>query len=278
MVSSTCTQARRAAGLYFSKDVSDPNDDLLLQKNVFFKSGCIVNAKISQMALSAPDPAMFSAIQMLVTANQNETSQVNFAVNNRKDSRKTAEEIKTASQQSQILSTVQVVLYSIALTQMYRLMTDIIVSRVKASLITVPQNVRPLYDRNFVIKPSGDVDVIERQELIRNMMNTWPVVQNTAIGIDFLCDLLELMFPDRAAKYVQILRGVQQQQASAQQQQVNQVLQTAKQMKDGIVSLSKKPEMFSEIGRVHALPRIEMAAEQLTNMEKQINGTNNGNK
>jgi hypothetical protein len=96
LLSSTVTKARRSAGLYFSKDVSDPNDDLLMQKNIFFRSGCLINSKVTEFELKAPDPAMFSAIQMLVTANQNETSQVNFAVNNRKDSRKTAKEIEVS--------------------------------------------------------------------------------------------------------------------------------------------------------------------------------------
>jgi hypothetical protein len=100
LVSSTLTKARRSAGLYFSKEVSDPNDDLLMAKNVYFKQGCVINAKVKEMQLAPPDPAIFNAINLLVAANQNETSQVNFAVNNRKDSRKTAEEIKTANQQA----------------------------------------------------------------------------------------------------------------------------------------------------------------------------------
>src|ERR1017187_2961233 len=156
LLSSTVTQARRAAGLYFSKEVDDPNDDLLLQKNIFFRSGCLINSKVKQLSLNPPDPAMFSSIQMLVQANQNETSQTNFAAMNRKDSRKTATELKLSEQAQQVLSTVQVVLFSIALTQMYRLMVEIMKSRIVANLIPVSPDLVQLYARRFVVKPSGD--------------------------------------------------------------------------------------------------------------------------
>lgn len=274
LMSSTVTQARRSAGLYFSKDVSDPNDDLLLQKNIFFKSGCLINSKVTQFQLTPPDPAMFSAINMLVTANQNETSQVNFAVNNRKDSRKTAEEIKTASQQATVLSTVQVVLFSIALTQLYRKMTNIIVSRVNAGLIKVSLILAPLYQRKFTVKPSGDTDVVEKQQLIQQMMTAWPVVQNTPCAQSFLSTLLEKMFPDYAARWIQMFEQANQQQASQQNQLLQQGMMVAKQMADGIISLSKKREMFSETGKVYALPALEQAAERLEQIQKQLtNGT-----
>jgi len=270
LISSTCTQARRASGMYFSKDVSDPNDDLMLQKNIFFRNGCVVNSKITAFKIDAPDPGMFSAINMLVSANQNETSQVNFAATNRKDSRKTAAEVNLAKQEEQILSTVQVVLFSIALTQMYRLMIDIIKSRVATGLIQVSPALQAMYARRFAVKPSGDVDVIQKNQLIQAMMQAWGVVQNTACAVLFLSDLLELMFPDRAARYVQLLQQQQQQQQSQQAQMMNQGLMLAKQMADSIISLSKKPEMFSETGKIHALPAIEAGAEKLEGIMKQM--------
>lgn len=270
LVSSTVTQARRASGLYFSKDVSDPNDDLLLQKNVFFKQGCLINAKVTQFQLTPPDPGMFSAIQMLVSSNQNETSQVNWAVNNRKDSRKTATEITTSSQQQQQLSTVQVVLFSLALTQMYRLMVDIIVSRVVCGLIEVNQKVRPLYDRAFTVKPSGDTDVIERQQLIQQMMMSWQVIQNTPAAQVFLADLLMLMFPDRAQNYVKVMQDTQAQQQQQQASQQAQLNNLGVKMGAGIVKLADHPEYFSDIGRVHAFPVIQNEADNLKNIHKQL--------
>jgi hypothetical protein len=268
LVSSTLTKARRSAGLYFSKESSDPNDDLM-QKNVYFKQGMLINAKIKEMQLAPPDPAIFNAINLLVAANQNETSQVNFAVQNRKDSRKTAEEIKTANQQATTLSTVQVVLYSISLRKRFSYMASIIQTRVLSGLVKVNQGVLGLYTRRFTVKPAGDTDVIEKQQLINLMLQMWPTVSQTAIASQFLIDLLELMFPDRAAKYVQILQQAMMQQQSAQAQQTQQLLGFAKKVSDGLVKLSEHPEFFSDIGRVHALPIVQHVTDTIESMKEQ---------
>lgn len=266
LMSSLVTKTRRSAGLYFSKDVSDPNDDLLLQKNIFFRSGCLINSKVTEFELSAPDPAMFGAVQSLVAANQNETSQINFAVNNRKDSRKTAEEIRTATSQATLLSTVQVVLYSLASRSLYSKMVSIIKSRVQAGLIKVSPNVRPMYDRPFSIKPAGDVDVMEKAQMISTMMNAWPVYQNTPAAQPFLADLTELLFPQNAPKYLQAFQQAQVQAQSQQAQQQQQMLQVAQQVGAGIIKLAEHPEYFSETGRVHAFPIVEEAANQVKQM------------
>lgn len=269
LMSSLVTKTRRSAGLYFSKDVSDPNDDLLLQKNVFFRSGCLINSKVTEFELSAPDPAMFGAVQALVTANQSETSQVNFAVNNRKDSRKTAEEIKTATQQATLLSTVQVVLYSLASRTLASKMVGIIKSRVQAGLIKVSPNLLPLYSRAFYVKPAGDVDVMERAQTISTMMNAWPVYQNTPAAQAFLADMTSLLFPQNAPKYLMAFQQAAMQAQSQQAQQQQQMMGIAMQVGKGIVELSKHPEWFSETGRIHAFPVVEQASQQIEQMQKQ---------
>lgn len=270
LVSSTITAYRRSAGLYFSKDVSDPNDDLMLQKNIFFRSGCLINSKVTQMQLQPPDVGIFQSINMLISGNQNETSQVNFAVNNRKDSRKTAKEISVASQQAAVLSTVQVVLFSLALKQMYTTMCSVITSRVKSGLIIVPPDVRPLYDKRFVVKPSGDSDVIEKQQLLQAMFQAWPVMSQTGAATPFLIDMISLAFPLNANKYIQAIQQAQQQQQSQQAQMLQQGLQMVKMMAGGIIKLSEHPDFFSDIGRIHAFPIVEHFADQIKQVEEMM--------
>lgn len=271
LLSSTCTQARRAAGLYASRDTTDPNDDFMMQKNVFLKSGCVVNAKLNFFKLDGPDPGMFSAIQALISSNQNETSQVNFAAMNRKDSRKTAKEISVSERQEQILSTVQVVLFSIALTQLYRLMVDIIKSRVQFGLITnMSPQVKEMYAKDFVVKPSGDSDVIEKQQLLEKMRNDWPVVQNTPLAVPFFLNYLKLAYPDDSVQYEQIINQNQQQQQSQQAQQQQQMMQAAIQLASGVVELSKHKDFFSEVGQLHAYPVVQQAATMIENMKDQM--------
>jgi hypothetical protein len=277
LLSSLLTKARRSAGLYFSKDTTDPNDDFLMQKDVYFKTGALINGKIKEFELDGPDAQLFTALQTLISANQQETSQVNFAENNRQaDSRKTATAIKTSVQQQQQLSGVQVTLYSIANKAQLTYECGIIKSRVLAGLIKVQPQVQQMYAREWAVKPSGDVDVIEKQKMIETMQNDWPVVQNTAAAPIFLTDLLEKQFPDSAQRYVQAINQQIQDQKSQQAQQMQTMMGIAKQTAQGIIKLSEHPEWFSDTGRVHAFPVVESAAEKFEQMMNQKGQVQNG--
>lgn len=268
VVSSYVTGIRRAAGTYFSKDVSDPNDDLMLQKNVFLKQGCLINSKMTQFQMQPPPSDCIGAVNLLVSQNQNETSQINFAVNNRKDSRKTATEISTANQQAANLSTVQVVLYSNASKSLYTTMFEIIQSRVNAGLVKVRPELVPMYAQRYSVRPSGDTDVIERQQLIQAMMAAWEVMSKTPAAVEFLCDLLSKMFPETAARYCDIIRKSDQEAKSQSAQQQEQLMDGAVEMGNKIIELSKHKEYFSEIGLIHALPVIEQGAYQIKQVQE----------
>jgi hypothetical protein len=276
LMSSTLTKARNSAGLYFSKDASDPNDDFLMQKNIYFKRGALINGKVKEFQLTPPAPEMFTAINLLISANQQETSQINFAETNRQnDSRKTATAIKASMSQQQQLSSVQVTLFSVALKAQLTYESMIIRSRVMCGLIKVNPILQQMYARNWTIKPSGDVDVIEKQQMIQTMQQAWPVVQSTGAAQLFMTDLLEKMFPDNAAKYVAAIQQQQQQQNSQQQQQMQQMMGQAKQVAQQIIQLSKEPTMFSETGVIHALPIVKDVAgklQQLIDSQKQTKG------
>jgi hypothetical protein len=272
-MSCTLTQARRASYLLFSKDTTDPNDDFLMQKNILFKPGALINGKVKEFRLEPPDSTMFTAVQALVSSNQQETSQINFAETNRQaDSRKTATAIKAATAQSQQLSGVQVTLFSIATKAQYTYECSIIKSRVLAGVIKVSPILQSMYARDWTVKPSGDTDVIEKQQMIQQMQQAWPVVQNTGASTLFLTDLLEKMFPDSAARYVAAINQQQQQQSSQQAQQMQAMKSTAMQVSDGVQHLAKHPEYFSETGRVHAFPAVQHAADVAKQTEQQMKG------
>jgi hypothetical protein len=278
LLSSTLTKARRSSGLYFSKDTSDPNDDFMMQKNIFFKTGALINGKVTEFELQPPSPQMFTAIQTLISQNQQETSQVNFAETNKQaDSRKTAEAIKASNQQAQQLSGVQVTLYSEALREKYEYKCGIIKSRVAAGVIQI-QNpvVKQLYAQDWIVRPAGDVDVIEKQQLLQSMKEAWPVVQQTGCAMQFLSDLLEMEFPNQAPKYIKAMQQQMQQQQSVQAQQQEHVRQTLAQTADGIIHLSDHPEYFSDTGQRHAYPAIMTAANEFKQAKKQGAQRNGG--
>jgi hypothetical protein len=208
LMSSFVTAHRRAAGLYFSKDSeTDPNADVLEQSNIFFKQGCMINSKVKQFQLAPPESTMLQAIQGLAGMNMQENSQINFAANNRQDSRKTATEIQAAQTEAQLLSTIQLALFSTTMKAVCQTFFEIVRSRVLSGLIVIKNPmIAQGYMPTYQVRPSGDTDVIERQEKIVRMQQAWQIVSQTPIAGLFLQKLLTLMFPEDAPAYIQKLQ------------------------------------------------------------------------
>lgn len=72
-------------------------------------------------------------------------------------------------------------------------------------LLVVAPALTELYKKEYILKPAGDVDVVERLQKIQSMQQAWPVVQNTPMAAPFLSKLVTMMFPEDAATYVAAL-------------------------------------------------------------------------
>ena len=205
LLSSFVTAHRRASGLYFAKDNNDPNNTNV-QTSVFFTPNALIDSNIKQFQLSPPDSSIMGAIQTILGQNMQETSSVNFAAMNRKDSRKTATEVQAATSEAQALSASQVALFSIALKKVYTQCWNIYRSRTLEGLIqaSIPPNF--FTDHEYSIRPAGDADVIERQEKINKMMQAWPVIQQTGAASLFLKRFVSMLFPEDGQAYVQAIQ------------------------------------------------------------------------
>lgn len=182
--------------------------------------GKIYDKEINFWGHQAPDPTTLNALQYLDAQNASETGQTAFAVNNRKDSRKTAKEIGVAENQAALLSGVQVSLYSTFLRSVYSYIWLIVQSqalqdKIKFLLIEKqePDMATGQMTKTFVndkariglvynIKAAGDVDVIQRQELRSKMQQDWPVFQQTPIANSFLKEYIRLSYPAMSEKWV----------------------------------------------------------------------------
>ena len=206
MMSSFVTAHRRASNFYFAKDADDPNQSNE-QTNVQFVPGALIDSNIKQFQLSPPNSSMLSAIQTMISQNSQEQSQMNYAAMNRQDSRKTATEINTATAEAQMLSATQVALFSIAIKRIYEKCFEIYSSRVLDGLIEPTISLSYFTDHKYNMKPAGDSDVVERQEKAGKMLQVWPVIQqNSALAVDYMKDMLSMLFPDEAPKYLQKLQ------------------------------------------------------------------------
>lgn len=160
-----------------------------------------------------PDPMLINALQYLQTQNGVATNQTAFAVSNRKDSRKTATELSMAQQQTSQVNSVQVLHLSIAIRAVAMRAWAIVRSEVQVNNIVLPPQIaRDLFDAEYILSSAGDVDYVQRMELISNMQQDWPILSQTAVGPMLLQDYIKARYPESAARYVAALEQQKAQQ------------------------------------------------------------------
>jgi hypothetical protein len=193
-----------------------------------------------------PNPVVLSALQWFNTSNADENGQVDFAVNNRKDSRKTATEIQAASQQAGLLSGVQVTLYSAWVCSVYTRCWTVVQSLAMMDKIEflqilnpdtgVMENNKDVIGRKYYTKAAGDVDVVQRAERVRKMQEFWPVISQTAAAPQFLRSMLQTAFPEGGDQWAATIQ---------EDQQVKQLLGVCAQMLQSLVA--SRPEEFTAL-------------------------------
>lgn len=233
----------RAANLYGAIDKDDGTGSSLKElNNVKMLGGRVFNKKVQFFQPDYPDPMVLRALQYLDVANTQEAGQVNYAVMNRDDSRKTATELDQANEQQALLNSVALTLFSTFMRQVLSFAWLIVQSQalqgnVALLLIEVPVpmvnplNGQPVIDANtgqpviqemkkvnndqvisqiYDVRAAGDVDVIQRDMKIQQMMQDWPVISQTPLAGQFLQDLMLLKYPDKGENYARILGQMDQ--------------------------------------------------------------------
>lgn len=180
-------------------------------QSIVIEDGKVPPVPIEYTSPGYPDSVMLQLQQYLDVYNSQEVGQVNFAAQNRKDSRKTATEVAAAQQENAQLSSVQVTLYSTFIREVYSYAWEIVKSRALNQKITFlvdmdGQNKVDEINQDFDLRAAGDVDVIKRQELIQQYKEFWPVISTTPVAMPFLSRLLKLAFPDEGDTYAMILQ------------------------------------------------------------------------
>jgi hypothetical protein len=203
LATSFCNRANRSSYILASNKQPDPNATEASEKQTALKlgDGMIFKEPVDFFNIEPPDASILNGMQMLITQNAAEVGQTNFAVNNRKDSRKTATEIQAANQQSAMLNSVQVTLLSSFLRNVFARNFAILQSRVLQGKVTSRID-KAYYQMDYDILPAGDIEVIRRAEMTQQRMQDWPVVQTTAAAQSFLEDFLRDRYGNQAQKYI----------------------------------------------------------------------------
>jgi len=248
----------RASNIYASPSTEDGTGASLKElQNVTLRGGRILSKPMNFWHTEYPDPVVLRTLQYADVANSEETNQVNFAAINREDSRKTAKEIGAAEQQQQLLNSVQLTLFSTFIRQVYSLVWLIVQSQAmqqkikflliqKAQPVINPITGTPVIDQStgqpatqiiftndidtikltYSIRAAGDVDVVQKQEMIQAMQQDMPLVMQTALKDQFILDYFKLKYPDRAERYAAALQqGAQMQQLIGLVQQLSTTLE-----------------------------------------------------
>lgn len=207
----------------------DSEDGNVKQLDIKISRNMIMNKKILWWKFPNADPAVLQALQYLGASNANQTGQLDYAVINRKDARKTAEEMRQASSESDNLKTVGLTFYAEHLRDIFSFTWKVVRIQALFNQIKLAQIPRPvlirgplgvqetgqieyyndveLISQNFSIRAAGETDVIQREETITSMKQDWAVIQNTPLAMRFLSDLLRLQYPSLGDEYAKLLEA-----------------------------------------------------------------------
>lgn len=187
---------KRAARLQASR-VNGPNAEGAQAEVI--EGNKIMPYQVDYYQAAYPDPMILQVAQQLGVENQQSAGQVDYAVVNRKDSRKTATELSMAQQQSSQLSSVTITPVANAEVEVYEMCWEVVQSQVLAGIIPKPDHLAiEMFSDNYVLAPAGDTEVIKRAEKIANLQQDIPLFAGTPIYNDIITKYLELRFPDEA--------------------------------------------------------------------------------
>ena len=216
---------QNASELYMSLKATTEKSPGSLE-SIEISSGKIPPIPIEFYHPDFPDPVMLNLAQYLEVMNSQEVGQVNYAVQNRKDTRKTAAELMLAKEESVKLSSTQLIVFSTFLRDIFSFCWMIIQNRAsqgKFKFLSLPPSPEALVAselqgqaggvtnnnevilRDYDVRAAGDVDVVRRLELIALYEKYWPIVGPTAAGPVFLARLLSLAFGQEGTIYSTII-------------------------------------------------------------------------
>jgi len=170
----------------------------------------ILSKEVEFWQAQYPDPMILAVAQSLSSTNMQSAGKVDYAAQNRVDSRKTATEINSARDQSMRLSSINVIPLAAAITEVYTHLWSLVQAQVlislnlppEAQLIPVPSHIDPInWTDNYELSPAGDVEVIKRAEKLANLQQDLPLFQGTPLYNSLLVKYLELRFPDEAMRW-----------------------------------------------------------------------------
>lgn len=167
--------------------------------------GTIQQREVKWWNFPFPDPSMLMVAQAFGSNIAAASNSVDFAVNNRADTRKTAEEIKAARNLSVMQKSVGLSGQSLVILQVYELCWQIGRSFVLIGEIPTFPIPRERLLHQYVLAAAGDSDVLRRDYRKQVIRETFQYVVNSPIANQFLKYLINTFFPEQAKTWIPML-------------------------------------------------------------------------
>ena len=201
----------QAANTMWAPDGANLDGVAPAQLQFKIKNNAIWKTPMRAFTAPWPDPMIFKGIESVIQQNAMETNQVAWAVNNRKDSRKTATEIEAAQQQQGMLTGTSALVFSIFLRDVLTMTWPIVQSAAKKGTIKFlievsdPAEKEVILSKQYEVKPAGDIDFVEKQQRIANIQQDLPLFQGQAIGQEMLKEYIRLRYPEKYDAWSKVL-------------------------------------------------------------------------
>ena len=178
------------------------------QTDFVIKRNAVWNRPMRPFNPPYPDPSLIATLQHLESRNAVATNNQAFAVQNRKDSRKTAQELKMAEATTSQVNSVQVLHLSVCIREIARRAFLIMQSEVAANNLVLPETLAPeLFSAEYIITSAGDIDYVERMEVIQSLQQDWPILSGTALAPLILEDYIRYRYPMFADRYIAAIKS-----------------------------------------------------------------------
>lgn len=221
LMSALVNGSLQASKTMWSPDGQNLDGGLPAQLTMEIKENAVWKTPMKAFQALWPDPSIIKTVESIIQQNATENNQVAWAVNNRKDTRKTAAEIKAAEGMQQQISGSDALVFSIFLRELFTQCWAIVQSSALQGRIKFMPDM-PVEERDaalrmtYEIKPAGDVDFIEKQQRLQAISEDLAMFQGTPLGAEMQKEYIRLRYPEKFTAWSALL---------AQQDQAKQLVQ-----------------------------------------------------
>lgn len=202
MFTSTINGSLAASNTMWAPDGNNIDGGAPAQLELKIKNNAIWKTPMKAFHANYPDPMLLRTVETIVAQNAQENNQVAWAVNNRKDTRKTAAEIEAAEAQQQQLTGTSALVFSIFLRQLFTQAWPIVKSaalfgKIKFLPDMDPETRKLTLEKQYEIKPAGDVDFVEKQQRLSNIQSDIPLFAGTPLEAELRREYIRLRYPEK---------------------------------------------------------------------------------